>query len=90
MNGDVMEQQLSDMDTSQLKDNCTNKLITVDDDYWVKLDSILDAKIKVIENKYDTAISIVDCKVTTLVCKCKQYEEDITNCDRLCLSSNEF
>ena len=47
------------------------------DDYWDKLDTVLNQKVKIIEDKFDTAIAGLDCQVKTLQAKCLKYEEDI-------------
>ena len=47
----------------------TNNVV-LGDDYWAKFNSILDAKIKVIEDKFDMAVSVLDTKLQTLEGKC--------------------
>ena len=49
------------------------------DDYWTKLDSMLDAKIQRIEAKFDAAVEQLDKKIVVLENKCEKYEEDIGN-----------
>ena len=66
------------LDESAINQDNTGSTIVINDAYWIKLNSLLDAKIKTIEDKYDAAIDGLDCKVETLKCKCKQYEEDIS------------
>ena len=56
----------------------SNNTLTVDENYWAKLTSLLDAKIKVIENKLDAAVKGLGSKIETLQIKCMQYEEDIS------------
>ena len=49
------------------------------EDYWAKLDSVLNAKVKQIEDKFDEAVAGLDYQVKTLQSKCSMYEEDIIN-----------
>ena len=48
-------------------------------DYWLKLDAMLNTKVKVIEDKFDAAIGGLTTEVKMLSDKCAQYEEDITS-----------
>ena len=46
-------------------------------EYWEKLNTMLDSKISTLETKIDGAIATQDVKIKVLQTKCEQYEEDI-------------
>ena len=52
---------------------------TLGDEYWSRLDALLNSKVKVIEDKFDAAVSVLDTRVKTLESKCVQYEEDLSH-----------
>ena len=68
--------ELSHLGAANMENLCGSNM-TINDDYWSKLNSILDTKIQRIETKFDTAIGGLNSQVKTLQTKCVQYEEEI-------------
>ena len=48
------------------------------EDYWERLNEILDAKVNRLETKLDGAIDELNRKITVLESKCEKYEDDIS------------
>lgn len=74
MNNEFIQPQYVVSSKSQPSGN----VVTTDDAYWAKLNSVLDAKVQKIETKFDTLVAGLNCEVKTLEAKCARYEEDIT------------
>ena len=93
----LQQQQLNQQQQQMLPPNQnprfahpTQPTVQIDESFWARMDNMLDTKLKVIEDKFDKAVTGLNAQVNMLSSRCDKFEEDVSTLKSIVVKQQHY